>query len=176
EDRTELSYEIHLDDLLGLKENPLDRSQPDDIIGIHLHLSVEGTNGPHVLNIFGLATNNMPAEDDADLHIDYDNQVLTGKWDISDASRDPNTGELLPQSFPLTSKVITNWLDELDDGRLMVAVHTNESGFPAMAIHGHIHVVVPEPAMGVLMLAATFSSCLMVRRRVVRATDLACEV
>jgi hypothetical protein len=92
----------------------------------------------------------MPAEDDAHLVIDYDHQVLTGKWDLSDASRDPATGELLPQAFPLTSKVITNWLDDLDAGLLMVAIHTNESGFPEMAIHGHIHAIVPEPSAIVL--------------------------
>jgi hypothetical protein len=142
---TELNYTIVLDELLQLKANPLERTGPDDIIGIHLHLDVPGTVGPHLLNIFGLATYNVPAEEDAELVIDYEHQTLTGKWDLSDATRDPVTGELLPQFFPLTSKVITDWIDELNDGELMVAVHTNESGFPVMAIHGHIHAIAPEP-------------------------------
>jgi hypothetical protein len=165
-ERTELSYRIELDELVDLKQNPADRTQPDDIIGIHLHLNVPGTTGPHLLNIFGLATYNTPAEEDADLVIDYENQRLTGKWDISDATRDAITGEILPQFFPLTSKIITDWLDELDAGELMVAVHTLETGFPTMAIHGHIHAVVPEPTTGMLLVAVVVASAgLRIERR-----------
>jgi len=146
-ERTELTYKIVLDDMLELKENPADRTEPDDVIGVHLHLHVPDTVGPHVLNIFGLATFGMPAEEDADLVVDYEHRTLTGVYDISDASIDPSTGQPYPQFFPLTTKIIDDWLDELDDGELMVAVHTNESGFPTMAIHGHISRVVPEPAL-----------------------------
>jgi hypothetical protein len=171
--KDELTYRIVLDGQLGLKQNPADRTEPDDIIGMHLHLSVEGTNGPHVLNIFGLSTYNVPAEEDADVVIDYANQIITGKWDLSDASRDPLTGELLPQFFPLTSKVITDWIDELDEGLLMVAVHTNETGFPAMAIHGHIHPVIPipEPA-GCVIFLMSLVSMLPLTRRSRRTFDL----
>lgn len=144
-ERTELSYRIEFDDLLGLKADPADRTAPDDITGIHLHLHVPGTVGPHVLNIFGLATYNQPAEEDADRVIDYENNIISGIWDDGDATIDPTTGEPYLPFFPLTSKPLTDWIGYLNSGELMVAIHTNESGFPTMAIHGHISRVVPEP-------------------------------
>ena len=151
EEQTELQYTIVLGDGLELKPNPTDRTAPDDIIGIHLHLHVPDTVGPHMLNIFGLATFNVPAQEDADLTIDYEHKTLSGVWDNGDATIDPNTGQPYQQFFPLTSKLLTDWLDDLNDGMLMVAVHTNESGFPAMAIHGHISRLVPEPSTGALL-------------------------
>ncbi len=153
EDQTELSYLIVLDGLLGLKENPADRIDPDDIIGIHLHLHVPDTVGPHVLNIFGLATYNTPAEEDSDLLVDYEHNTLTGVWDDGDATINPETGEPYLPFYPLTSKPLTDWLDYLNSGQLMVAVHTNASGFPAMAIHGHINGVVPEPMTSMIAAA-----------------------
>jgi hypothetical protein len=152
-ERTQLRYTIVLDEYLGLKSNPADRVAPDDILGIHLHLHVPDAIGPHILNIFGLATFGLPAEEDADLVVDYENRTLTGIYDISDATLDPATGEPYHQFFPLTSKIIYDWLDELDRGELMVAVHTVETGFPTMAIHGHISRIVPEPATGLLFVA-----------------------
>jgi hypothetical protein len=152
--RTQLHYTIVLDGLLGLKPNAVDRTEPDDILGIHLHLHIPDVPaGPHILNIFGLATYGIPAEEDADLVVDYEHNTLTGIYDISDATIDPTTGEPYFQFFPLTSKIIYDWLDELDRGELMVAVHTVETGFPTMAIHGHISRVVPEPATGILFIA-----------------------
>lgn len=153
-DQTELSYRIELDSLLGLKANAAERTEPDDIIGIHLHLHVPDTVGPHVLNIFGLATYNMPAEEDADRVIDYHNRVITGVWDDGDATIDPATGEPYLPFLPLTSKPLSDWLGYLNSGELMVAIHTNESGFPAMAIHGHISRVVPEPATALVAIVA----------------------
>ena len=147
--RTELRYFISIDGL-NLKPNPVDRTEPDDIIGIHLHLFVPDTVGPHVLNIFGLATYDMPAEDDADLVIDYHHRTLTGIYDDGDATIDPTTGQPYLPFFPLPSKPLSSWLDTLFRGDLMVAVHTNATGFPAMAIHGHISQVVPEPSCIVL--------------------------
>jgi hypothetical protein len=167
-ERTELRYSIVLDHLLGLKLDPADRTEPDDVIGMHLHLYVPGTVGPHVLNIFGLATYGVPAEEDADLVVDYEDRVLTGIYDISDATIDPTTGQPFPQNIPLTSKVITDWLGYLDSGLLMLAVHTNESGFPTMAIHGHISPMsrsVPEPATGMLAFAGIFAFQLVIRWR-----------
>ncbi len=156
EDHTALSYNIVLDDLLGLKENPADRTEPDDIVGIHLHLHVPDTVGPHVLNIFGLATYNIPAEEDADRVIDYEHNTISGIWDDGDATIDPATGEPYLPFFPLTSKPLTDWIDYLNSGELMVAIHTNESGFPTMAIHGHISRVVPEPQT--IVMAGAFLS------------------
>jgi len=152
--RTEVRYQIVLDDLLALKPDPADRTEFDDVIGIHFHRHVPDTVGPHILNIFGLATWGVPAEEDADLVVDYENHMLSGIFDISDATIDPSTGQPFLEFFPLTSKVIGDWLDELDLGLWMVAVHTNESGFPNMAIHGHISNTIPEPAAGWLALIA----------------------
>jgi hypothetical protein len=148
--RTELRYHVALDGL-NLKPNAADRTEPDDIIGIHLHLHVPDTVGPHVLNIFGIATFNMPAEEDSDLVIDYMHRTLTGIYDDGDATIDPTTGEPYLPFFPLTSKPLSDWLDDLDNGDLMLAVHTNASGFPGMAIRGHISRVVPEPVSCVLI-------------------------
>jgi hypothetical protein len=165
-ERTELSYRIVLNELLALKPNPADRTEPDDIIGIHLHLHVPDVPaGPHILNIFGLATYGLPAEEDADLIIDYEHQTLTGVYDISDATIDPATGEPYFQFFPLTTKIIYDWLDELDHGELMVAVHTNETGFPTMAIHGHISRVAPEPTAWWMFVVSFGCWWLAVRKR-----------
>lgn len=155
--RTQLSYRIEFDHWLGLKPFEVDRTEPDDIIGIHLHLHVPDTIGPHVLNIFG-----WPGHEDADLVVDYTNRMLTGAYDISDATRDSITGEVLLQNLPLTSKIIDDWLDELDEGRLMLAVHTNQSGFSTMAIHGHINPI-PEPVTEAL--GAVFLMGLLLRRQ-----------
>ena len=135
--RTELRYQVEIDGL-NLKPIAADRTAPDDVIGVHLHLNVPDTVGPHVLNIFGLATYNMPAEEDADLVVDYANRTLTGIYDDGDATIDPNTGQPYLPFYPLTSKPLSDWIDDLENGDLMVAVHTNASGFPTMAIHGHI--------------------------------------
>jgi hypothetical protein len=163
-ERTELRYLLTVDGL-SLKPIATDRTEPDDIIGIHLHLNVPDTVGPHVLNIFGLATYGVAAEEDADLVVDYDHKTLSGIYDISDATIDPATGEPYFQFFPLTSKIIDDWLDELDAGQLMIAVHTVASGFPAMAIHGHISRSVPEPTTSVLTLAGIMVSWLAARKR-----------
>lgn len=165
--RTQLRYSITLGHELGLKPNPADRTEPDDILGMHLHLHVPDTIGPHVLNLFGLATPSLYAEEDADLLIDYDERRLTGLFDNSDATIDPSTGLPYPQFFFATSKLLTDWLDELESGEIVLAVHTVESGFRNFAIHGHIRPVVdaevPEPGCATLLatgaVALVLSSC-----------------
>jgi hypothetical protein len=150
-ERTELRYTLLLDDLLGLKPNREDRTEPDDILGIHLHVHVDGAIGPHVLNIFGLATPTLFGEEDADLVVDYEHHTLTGIYDMSDATLDPDTGQPYPEIFFATSKVLDFGLFVLERDEMVVAVHTVESGFTNYAIHGHIHRVVPEPAGGLLI-------------------------
>lgn len=166
--RNELRYQVQLDGL-SLKPLAADRTAPDDVIGVHLHLHVPDTVGPHVLNIFGLATYNMPAEEDADLFVDYANRTLYGIYDDGDATIDPTTGQPYLPFYPLTSKPLSDWIDDLEHGDLMLAVHTNASGFPTMAIHGHISRVVPEPATTWILvvgsvMAATTRRAQMVRR------------
>jgi hypothetical protein len=162
--RTELRYQVEIDGL-HLKPLAADRTAPDDVIGVHLHLNVPDTVGPHVLNIFGLATFNMPAEEDSDLVVDYANQMLTGIYDDGDATIDPTTGQPFFPFYPLTSKPLSDWIDDLENGDLMLAVHTNASGFPTMAIHGHISHALPEPATGLLLVIASIFGSAVARLR-----------
>ena len=151
-DRKELRYMIVLDDLLGLKPNLEDRIEPDDIVGIHIHIHEQGAIGPHVLNIFGWSTPTFWGQEDDDLVIDYENHTLTGIYDISDATIDPVTGEPYFPFFFATTKVIDDYLVYLETNQLVLAVHTNESGFAKWALHGHISSAVPEPACGLLLV------------------------
>jgi hypothetical protein len=128
-----------------------------------LHLHVPDVIGPHILNIFGI-----PSEDDADLLVDYEHDSLTGIFDTSDATRDESTGEILNQAFPLTTKIVGDWIDELIGGELYIAVHSRDRALnapPGVDIHGHIFVV-PEPTAGILLwLAACLSLICCGRRR-----------
>jgi len=151
-DRKELKYMIVLDDLLGLKPNLEDRTEPDDIVGIHLHIHEQGAIGPHVLNIFGWSTPTFWGQEDDDLVIDYENHIFTGIYDISDATIDPETGEPYFPFFFATTKVIDDYLVYLETNQLVLAVHTNESGFARWALHGHISSAVPEPACELLLV------------------------
>ena len=151
-ERTELRYLIVLDDLLGLKPIFEDRTEPDDIVGIHFHIHVPGAIGPHILNIFALATPTVFGQEDADLIVDYENHTLAGVYDNSDATIDPSTGEPYPSFFFATTKLLDDTIQYLDTGEFVVAVHTNESGFQNFALHGHISRVVPETASGSLLL------------------------
>ena len=149
-ERTQLRYQLKIE---GLNLKPVaNRTALDDVIGVHFHLYVPDTFGPHVLNIFGLATYGVPAEEDADLVIDYEHQTLSGIYDDGDATIDPMTGQPYFQFYPLTSKPLTDWLDVLASGQLMVAVHSVASGFPTMALHGHIRQSVPEPSASTMAL------------------------
>jgi hypothetical protein len=165
--QTELAYFIALD---GLDLEPVvaNRVDPDDVFGIHLHLIVPGQIGPHVLNIFG-----DPAEEDGDLAVAYERETLSGVFDASDATRDPITGQLLPQFFPLTTKLIDDWIDYLMTDQLYLAVHTVGQGGAAL-LHGDV-IRVPEPtaaglaAGGALIAAAGVSRSRRMRsHRVVR--------
>jgi hypothetical protein len=141
-DQKELRYFIELDGL-DLEPVAANRVDPEDVFGVHLHLIVPDVVGPHVLNIFG-----NPAEEDADLVVDFAAETFSGVFDASDATRDPDTGELLPQFFPLTTKLIDHWIDYLMADRLYLAVHTVGQGGGAL-LHGDV-IRVPEPATVVL--------------------------
>jgi len=148
-EQDQLRYSLTLNGV-QLKANPATRTAPEDVVGIHIHLFVPDTTGPHILNVFG-----TPSEDDADLLVNYADNSLTGIFDNGDASRDPETGELLPQFFPLTTKLMSNWLDELQEGELFIAVHT-VGAEGAMALSGTI-LPVPEPTTGWLLFVCLFT-------------------
>ena len=65
ESQENLSYEIAIFGL-DLKSDPGTRTEFSDVTAIHLHNGFSGSNGPHVLNIFG-----MPSEDDDELVVDF---------------------------------------------------------------------------------------------------------
>jgi hypothetical protein len=153
-DHTQLSYSIQLTGL-DLEPDPALRDDPEDVFGIHLHLIVPGQIGPHILNIFG-----NPAEEDADLIVDYAHETLSGVFDAGDATRDPISGELFPQFFPLTTKLIDDWIDPLMANGLYLAVHTvGQNG--AALLHGDV-IRVPEPTAA--WLAATAAAAALAVR------------
>jgi hypothetical protein len=154
-DQSRLEYSIALAGL-DLESDPAKRVDPEDVFGIHLHLIVPGQIGPHILNIFG-----NPAEEDGDLVVDYSQEMLSGVFDAGDATRDPATGELLPQFFPLTTKIIHDWMDDLLANGLYLAVHTvGQNG--AALLHGDV-IRIPEPAPAGLM--ATVATAIAAFRR-----------
>ncbi|MCG8363734.1 MAG: PEP-CTERM sorting domain-containing protein [Pseudanabaenales cyanobacterium] len=138
DDQTALEYFIQLDGLT-LKSDISERTQPQDVTKIHLHVAAPGANGPHVLNIFGL-----PSEDDGDLKINFATGALSGIWNDSDVV-DLNGNGL---ADPNETKPLTAFLDELFAGQLYVQVHTVEfdtpTGFPG-ELRGQISAV-PEPS------------------------------
>lgn len=131
DDGSGLAYQIKLDGL-ALKQDIANRTAAHDVTRIHLHVAPEGENGPHTLNIFGL-----PSEDDDNLVIDFENGIISGIWNNSDATDlngdgDTNDG---PETKPLS-----NFLDELQAGNLYIQIHTVESdilGTPG-AIRGQV--------------------------------------
>jgi hypothetical protein len=156
-EQTELSYRIELQGL-DLEPRSAERVDAEDVFGIHLHLIVPGQIGPHILNIFG-----DPAEEDGDLIVDYSQERLWGVFDVADATRDPATGELLPQFFPLTTKVIGDWIDELMVDGLYLAVHTvGQNG--AALLHGDVIRVPEPPALVIAAVAAAILACFLHRR------------
>lgn len=154
-----LSYTLALEGL-DLEHNPASRTDPNDVLAIHIHLHVADVIGPHILNIFG-----NPSEDDADLVVDYENDSLSGVFDVSD-SINPDTGEPFFPDDPLATKLITDWLDELDDGQLYIAVHSRRNSVqapPGVDIRGNIFRV-PEPAVCWMLLGSLTMSVSFARR------------
>jgi len=139
---------------LDLKANPADRTEFSDVTAIHLHNGFPGSSGPHVLNIFGI-----PSEDDADMVVDFANDTITGIYDDSDAI-DPDTGSLFDQNNPLNTKLLSNFADDLEDEQIYLAIHTAGQG-GGIAIRGQV-LAVPEPSSAVVILVG--SMCCVLRR------------
>ena len=149
-----LSYFIQINGM-DLKPNQADRTAFSDIDKIHLHNGFAGATGPHVLNIFGL-----PSEDDAEMVVDFDNETISGIYNDADAI-DPNTNQLFDQNDPATTKLFSNFVDDLIQGQLYLAIHSAGQG-GGVAVRGQL-VAVPEPAsaIAVVGLAGLFA----IRRR-----------
>ena len=150
-----LSYSIAIFGL-DLKSVPGDRTGFSDVTAIHLHNAFPGSGGPHVFNIFG-----VPSEDDDQLVADFNNETINGVFDDSDAI-DPATGQLFDQNSPFTTKLFSNFDDDLVGEQLYIAIHTaGQNG--NIAIRGQI-LAVPEPSsMAALFALGMFGTC--VRRR-----------
>ena len=149
-----LTYSIAI---LGpdLKPNPVDRTGFGDVTAIHLHNAFAGSTGPHVFNIFG-----VPSEDDAELVVDFNNETLSGVFNDADAI-DPATGLLFDQNSPFTTKLLSNFTDDLLGEQLYLAIHTAGQG-GNIAIRGQL-LAVPEPSSMVVLIAAFVGAT--VRRR-----------
>lgn len=155
EERTALEYFIQLEGLT-LKSEILERTQPQDVTKIHLHVAPPGVNGPHVLNIFGL-----PSQDDGNLVVDFAGGTLSGIWDDNDVVDLNGNGFADPNE----TKPLTAFLDELFASQLYVQVHTVEFDTPtgfSGELRGQISAVsepstVPEPStvLGMFFLMAT---------------------
>lgn len=151
-----LSYSIAIFGL-DLKADPAGRTAFSDVTSIHLHNAFAGSGGPHVLNIFGI-----PSEDDAQLVVDFDSETLGGVYDDSDAI-DPGTGELFDQNSPFTTKLLSNFVDDLQGNQIYVAIHTaGQDG--NIAIRGQV-LAVPEPGSLSILLAFGMAATWVRRRR-----------
>jgi hypothetical protein len=107
--------EIRLDYALRLFGHDLkrdDRTGPDDVTAIHMHVAPAGSNGQHTLNIFG-----MPSEDDADARFWYNRELVTGTWDDEDADHSHTED-------PGDTKFLSEYIDELRINGLYFQIHT----------------------------------------------------
>ena len=151
-----LSYSIQVFGL-DFDPTPANRTGFSDVTAIHVHNAFAGSTGPHVLNIFG-----VPSEDDAEMMTDFANETVTGNFNDADAI-DPTTGALFDQNEPLTTKLLTNFVDDLFDGSLYLAIHTaGQDG--NIAIRSQL-VQVPEPSSAGFLLAAGVLATFRRRRK-----------
>ena len=95
----------------------------DDVSAIHIHVGSSGHTGPHALNIFG-----NPAEDDADVTIDAEENMIIGTWGDDD--------ENLTLSESERSKKLSDMLESLCSEELYIDVHS--TGFLSGSIRGQI--------------------------------------
>lgn len=156
DDLESLSYTIAIFGL-DLKSTAADRTEFSDVTAIHVHNAFPGSQGPHVLNIFG-----MPSEDDDQFVVDFENETITGIFDDADAI-DPATGELFDQNNPFTTKLFSNFVDDLQGNQLYLAIHTaGQDG--NIAIRGQI-LAVPEPSSVVVLFALGIAGSCVGRKR-----------
>lgn len=118
-DSGDLAYTIKVSKNLVVSwDGKSSKGNSDEVTKIHLHNNIPGQAGPHVLNIFGL-----PSEDDLDLDVDVNARTFTGIWDDGDAN------DLLPLGpSPNDSIPLSEALDELCKGNLYVNLHSENHG------------------------------------------------
>lgn len=138
-----LTYTLELNGL-DLGADPTDPADENDVTAIHIHIGEPGTNGPHALNIFGIAGGTLRM-DDADVSVEAGAGTVSGIWDNGDEvfTGDGNTKQ------PFDSFGLADALSDLEDGNLYFQLHS--LGFPDGEIRGQIIAVpdsspIPEPS------------------------------
>ncbi|MDJ0598386.1 MAG: CHRD domain-containing protein [Crocosphaera sp.] len=125
----------------------------DDVTAIHLHSGNPGETkvGPHTLNIFGL-----PGQDDNDAVFDFENNTITGIWDnldSTDSAGGVNTSDGVPNHHlsdvlsgidPLSTKTVSDYVDELLAGNFYIQAHTNDFDIPGGVMRGQVEEVSEE--------------------------------
>lgn len=126
-------------DLDGLRtpNNPM-----DDVLGIQIRSGGQGTNGPHMLNVFG-RVEGVVREDDANLSLDVTNSFLLGSWDDQDENLTGPGGT----RRDVDSVKISSALDALFADGLYIHVATR--AYPSGELRGQIlnrpPLIVPLP-------------------------------
>lgn len=155
---TELSYRVQLFnvDAVGLGLTP---DTADDINAIHIHTAPIGSNGPHVLNIFGQPGINLGDNDgDASIIAEGNTVIVSGLWTDADATADQNIGG--------STKLLSASLDDLFAGNLYFQLHSNTytSANNTGILRGQVHEV-PEPVTVALSMLSLGALGMATRRR-----------
>lgn len=156
DDQSQLAYTLTLDGL-NFEQDVASRTNATDVNKIHLHSGSAGSAGVHTLNIFGL-----PSEDDADLVVDYANNSLSGIWDASDAINS-STNEPFDQTVGGTTKYLADFIDELENGDIYLAIHTFGEG-GSVAVRGQLYSI-PEPSSQTMLAAVALLGLIGLRRK-----------
>lgn len=127
----ELHYSIQFFGL-DLDGNQTPGDGTDNVTGVHLHKAPAGSEGHHVLNVYG-----MPAADDADMVADPVASTITGIWDDTDEAINPGA-PLFGSTLKLSEQV-----EALFAGDLYFQVHT--SAVSSGEIRGQVVLSVPYP-------------------------------
>lgn len=124
--RDRLMYWILMDGIV-LKEDFTQRTQPEDAVGIHIHVGAPGANGPHGLNVWG-----TPSEDDLEMSMYPSLGLVTGDWNDGDAYvANPGVGD---------TRLLTDHLTDLRAEDIYVQIHTVQFPMPG-EIRGRVEMV-----------------------------------
>ena len=130
-----LSYQLQFPGLdLDGQQTPNDPS--DDVISIQFRYGDPGTNGPHVLNVFG-EVKGLVREDDAEMVVVPGDAYLQGKWNDQDEVLTGAGGGRAPEDSVKLSSVV----DDLFAGRIYLQVATK--AYPSGELRGQI--LLPPP-------------------------------
>lgn len=125
-----LSYSMQLSGLdLDGTETPNDPL--DDVLGIQFRRGGRGTNGPHVLNVFG-QVEGVLRQDDAQLSVHATNSYLQGSWNDTDENLTGVGGT----RRDVDSIKLSDALDDLLADRLYIHVATR--AYPNGELRGQI--------------------------------------